>query len=514
MKKHLKLLIIEDSENDAILLLRELRKGGYDIEHKRVEVPSDMKKSLDEESWDAIISDYYMPNFTALDALNILKEKDPDLPFIIVSGAIGEETAVKAMREGANDYIMKNELTRLIPAIEREIKETKIRRENKRAEEELKLNETRLYALHKLNQMTESSKEDMSKFVLQEAIKLTRSEAGFIGFLKKNEQCFDLGLWTDSKTNVYDAFNENDNKAINFSGIINKSLKERKPIVINERNDLENIKKGKLFKDIKINRVLSVPIFRNNIIVTIVIVINKEKSYNDIDVKQLQLLMDGMCWTIKRRETEDTLKNSLQEKKILLQEIHHRVKNNLQIISSLLNLQSRNIKDEHYYTIFKESQNRIKSMALIHDMLYQSDNLAQINFYQYIKKIIRNLYSSYATENRPVEMNIQIDNVHLNVDEAIPCGLIVNELISNSLKYAFPEDKNDNKIEIALYNGSNNNYTLVISDNGIGIPDKYFRNNQSRSLGLQLVKALVKQINGNIELDNTDGTSFKINFET
>lgn len=220
------------------------------------------------------------------------------------------------------------------------------------------------------------------------------------------------------------------------------------------------------------------------------------------------------------RERTRELKASLTEKEVLLKEIHHRVKNNLQVISSLLNLQSGYITDGAALQMFKESQNRVRSMALIHEKLYQSEDLAKIDFAEYIRDLTNYLIRMYATETRMVNLEMDVKDISLDIDTAIPCGLIINELISNSLKYAFPaenetfdeSDEPENKILIELYSTDGSNLILIVSDNGVGFPeDVDFQ--KTESLGLQLVNTLTEQLEGSIELEENGGTTFKIMFE-
>jgi PAS domain S-box-containing protein len=224
----------------------------------------------------------------------------------------------------------------------------------------------------------------------------------------------------------------------------------------------------------------------------------------------------GKFYVFIRDITERTLadvkiKASLEEKEVLLREIHHRVKNNMQIVSSLLMLQSQNIADKKYKDIFIESQTRIHSMALIHEKLYQSENLAQINFKEYIKDIVSNIFESYCIKSN-IKIDINLENIPITIDYAVPCGLIINELVTNSLKYAFPDGR-QGKIQISLKSNTNNNMTqLSISDDGIGIAkDMDIRN--TKSLGLHLVTALAEgQLHGKIILNRERGTEFQISF--
>jgi two-component sensor histidine kinase len=215
---------------------------------------------------------------------------------------------------------------------------------------------------------------------------------------------------------------------------------------------------------------------------------------------------------------EERLKRLLIEKEILTKEVHHRVKNNMQIIYSLLSLQSRRIKDKNILKMLQESQNRVRSMALLHEKLYQSNDLAKIEFGDYIRKLVYGLFHTYAVSSDSIILKINAENIYLDINTAIPCGLIINELVSNSLKHAFPEGKGwsekgetKGQIYIKLTSHNKNNFTLIIRDNGVGFPeDLDFR--KTESLGLQLVNTLVEQLEGSIKLLQKDGTSFKIEF--
>lgn len=212
----------------------------------------------------------------------------------------------------------------------------------------------------------------------------------------------------------------------------------------------------------------------------------------------------------ERQIAELKIKKSLEEKEVLLKEIHHRVKNNLQIISSLLKLQSRNVSDLNAPHLFKESQKRIKSMALIHEILYKSPDLRSVDFSEYVPILAKNLYESYVPDRDKIKMTVEVKDVFLDINLGIPCGLIINELVTNSLIHAFPGETHG-ELNIKIYNQSVDKACIEISDNGVGIPDNVdFR--ASESFGLQLVSSLVEQLNGSIELDRSKGTCFRIKF--
>jgi PAS domain S-box-containing protein len=213
----------------------------------------------------------------------------------------------------------------------------------------------------------------------------------------------------------------------------------------------------------------------------------------------------------ERKKAEEKIKTSLREKEVLLKEIHHRVKNNMQVISSILNLQSKYVKDKQALEIFKNGQSRIRSMALVHEKLYESEDLANIDFAEYVRSITHYLFGLHEISPL-IRLNIDIKGVLLDVNTAVPCSLIINELLSNSLKYAFPGER-EGKICVGLYSDKGNKFTLIVKDDGIGFPkDTDFR--KTESLGMQLVIMLVEQLGGTIELDKSKGTRFTIKFET
>ncbi|PPS42673.1 PAS domain S-box protein [Chroococcidiopsis sp. TS-821] len=211
----------------------------------------------------------------------------------------------------------------------------------------------------------------------------------------------------------------------------------------------------------------------------------------------------------KQKQIADQIQASLVEKEVLLKEIHHRVKNNLQIISSLLSLQSGYITDQQTLEILKTGENRIASMALIHEQLYQSRDLAKIDFADYIQNLVANLFSSYDVSSERIILHLNIERILLSLDIAIPCGLIINELISNSLKHAFPNHKKGNiYINLAALD---DRYHLTIKDDGIGLP-KHVNPNTTDSLGLQIVSALTQQLEGSLDIHSDSGAEFNIKF--
>ena len=210
------------------------------------------------------------------------------------------------------------------------------------------------------------------------------------------------------------------------------------------------------------------------------------------------------------KRAEDEIKASLKERETLLKEIHHRVKNNMQVVSSLLSLQAAQATEPETIEMLNESQRQIRSMALIHEKLYRSGSLAEIDFGDYVESLIGELLRMYNVPLGVITITTDIENVQLGVDTAIPCALIINELVSNSLKYAFPDGRTGG-VTVALQR-ANGAYTLTVADDGVGFPaDVDFR--ATDSLGMQLVVTLVNQLEGTITLDRTKGTTFIITFK-
>jgi PAS domain S-box-containing protein len=219
----------------------------------------------------------------------------------------------------------------------------------------------------------------------------------------------------------------------------------------------------------------------------------------------------GVCRDITaHKQADEQIKASLGEKEVLLKEIHHRVKNNMQIIASLLRIQAADIKDEEIQDMFNEIHDRIRSMSVLYEMLYQSKDMTRVDLSEYIRRLTTHLVSMYRSGLGPISLKLDVKNVHLDVKRAIPCGLIITELVSNTLKHAFLNGRKG-KIAVVMHPNKGKRYTLIVSDNGIGFPEELdFR--KTKSLGMKLVVDLVKQIGGTIDLSKEKGTEFKIVF--
>ena len=324
-------------------------------------------------------------------------------------------------------------------------------------------------------------------------------------------------------------------------GIISNVVRTGKAVILNDyQSELKKVKisfnvsmdlQSKKTNDSnhKVGSAIIVPIIvDDNIIGVIQIFSSKMNAYTKEQLSFIEALMQPIGLAInnailyqnaqneikERKLAETRISHSLHEKELLLKEIHHRVKNNLQIVKSLISIQSRYIQDKSLLRFFNESKDRIQSVALIHELLYQGDDIAQINFSQYINKLTSYLLNSFKIPKEQYCLHIDNSNVNMSIDIAIPCGLIINELFSNSIKHAFPGGRKGNiYIKLAHENDDEcGNYELIIKDDGIGLPDGFVFDGTNVSLGMKIVYNLIKQLDGEVEIKNGTGTEFIIKF--
>jgi two-component sensor histidine kinase len=358
MNEMLRVLQVEDSILDASSTERALARAGYTLYSERVATAAEMRAALAEQPWDVIISDYRLPQFDAPAALLLLRESGRDIPFIVVSAAIGEELALAIMKSGAQDYLLKDDLARLAPAVERELRDARTRKDR----------------------------------------------ALVAGALQQSEE-----------------------------------------------------------------------------------------------------RVEAQRATLERQTV------SLQQRETLLREIHHRVKNNMQVMSSLLSLQARAALNPETRRMLEDNQNRIQSMALLHEILYQSEDLAMVDFPKYVLRTVDYLFRSFGVKDRQIRLHTELDEVALELDDALPFGLLISEIVSNSLKHAFPQGR-CGEVSIFLRQQSDATISLILSDDGIGLP-RELDWTTTRSLGLRLVRALAQQLRGALEISSRGGTEVRLTFQ-
>ncbi|MGC9516591.1 MAG: histidine kinase dimerization/phosphoacceptor domain -containing protein [Methanomicrobiales archaeon] len=465
----LNLLILEDVPFDVELIERELKKADMKFTSRIVDREESYLKEIKIFKPDLILADHSLPHFDGLTALEIAKKECPNVPFIFVSGKIGEEFAVEALKSGATDYVFKGNLSKIVLAINRALEE--VEEQNKR----LKI-EKELFKSHEL--LTEAQK------------------IGKIGsweyHLKNN-----IVKCSDELLNILDLNKvENDMYFDEFISFVHPEdinyVKEEIDKALKDKDSFSY--EFRILGPDKNIKFLSC----------------HAKIIRNLKGEPLRIIGTEQDITT-RKISENKLRESLEEKEMLLQEIHHRVKNNLQVIYSLLRLQSRFIKDKESQEIFKETQNRIRSIAVLHEKLYRSKDLGRIGFADYVISLVKDIFHSYGTDTNLVNLNVDVGNIYLNIETAIPCGIIINELVSNSLKHAFFEGKSGS-ITIRTDKDEEGYITLSVSDDGVGMPSDIDFDN-IETLGLQLVQYLTNRIKGEIFLNNDNGTEVKIIFK-
>jgi two-component sensor histidine kinase len=226
-----------------------------------------------------------------------------------------------------------------------------------------------------------------------------------------------------------------------------------------------------------------------------------------IDILELRVRVASL---LKMKDAQDRIKASLREKDLLLREIHHRVKNNLAIVSSLLRLQSRYAADEFHKKMFMDAENRIRSMAVAHEKLYQTDNLGTLKMGEYVGSLVDHLAVSSKTLGTRIALHKIVDDLSLNMETVIPLGIILTEVVLNSLQHGFPEGR-EGEIAISLLAAGDQGFELIVKDNGVGIPEDFDIANP-KSFGLRLVNVFSRQMNGTVQINNSDGTEFRIQF--
>jgi two-component sensor histidine kinase len=237
----------------------------------------------------------------------------------------------------------------------------------------------------------------------------------------------------------------------------------------------------------------------------------RERASGVYDSEGNLLFIDGFIQDItESQKNDEQIRASLREKEALLKEIHHRVKNNLQIVTSLLNLQVDRLSDPAVVSELRESQNRVRSMALVHETLYTTGNLGRINLAEYVHALCRHLFRSFGVDSSNIRLVLDVATISLDLERTIPFGLIINELVSNALKYAFKPGKSG-EIVVSLSRQSNENYVLRVKDDGIGFGDD-FDIEKATSLGLKLIEDLTHQLSGTLAVSRGKGAAICITF--
>jgi PAS domain S-box-containing protein len=476
----IRILLIEDNIHFVNLFVEFLSEQD-NFELIIVETLSEALTDFAEIEFNIIILDLHLNETNGLESFHLLYEKYATTPIITLTKVFEEYLGQQTVEQGADDYLVHDEFNEKI--LTRTIKNTIIRNSShfKSKYYNVKLMKEYEQGLSEIIEFLPDATFVIDRF--SRVIAWNRAIEEMTGvnadeMLGKGNYAYSIPFYDKRKPILIDL-------VLNY----NKEVEKDYDFIKRDGNAISAEVNVYLMGDNHILEIKAVPLYDNNYNITGAI-----ESIRDITAS---------------KNAQEKISKALEEKNILLKEIHHRVKNNLQIISSLLSLQEVYVQEDvKAVNVLKESRNRVLSMATVHEMLYQSNDISRINFSYYIKKLISNIFHSYHNSNIP---QINVDQIYLNIETSIPLGLIISELVSNSLKYAFPDNKIGN-ITVELHS-HNEEYELVISDNGVGLPEELdFRNVQS-TLGLQLINSLVSQLDGSIQLDRSHGTKYTIKFK-
>jgi two-component sensor histidine kinase/CheY-like chemotaxis protein len=621
--KPIKVLLVEDNPGDARLIAEMLADAGQPrFRLTCVDRLGEALQRLTQDGFDLILLDLSLPDAQGLDTFRQVYEHTPHAPIVLLTGLDDQHLAVRAVRQGAQDFLAKGELdSKLLVramqyAVERSENQTALRKARDKLEQQVvertanlaRANEmlhaeiavrTRAEeALRTLNEELESRVVERTAALSESNVQLRREieerKRAELESLQRNRELLSLQAAAAATASSLDSrfvldtvtwemasllevegctifeWNQEANSLTQIANYPSSPWEQEaqlveavdldshplKQIVLLDRRALQiasdqpQIDPDELayMRQTGIKSLLMLPVVFQHRTVGLVELRDSrlERTFTDHEISLAHLLANQAASAIenarlyeqaqqelaRREEAERRITQSLREKEVLLREIHHRVKNNLQVISSLLYLQSQNISDPEILEMFQDSQNRVRSMALVHEELYRTEDLAQIDFAEYIQELAGQLLRSYNLGSDAIALKVDADDTALGVDAAVPCGLILNELLSNSLKHAFPTllDSGDgrdrtgqpvsaeqaaassgegNEIGVKLYTDPEGMVQLRVADNGIGFPEGLdFR--KTESLGLQLVNILVRQLRGKVELHREGGTEYRI----
>lgn len=465
--RSVRILIVEDLPTDAELVEREVRKALPESEFLRVETRADFLAALETFRPDIILSDYQLPCFNGIEALNLTQGHAPEVPFILVTGSINEQTAVECMKAGAWDYVLKEHLQRIGAAAINGLEQKRMLREKKLADQALIESELKYRSLA-----------DSGRAL----------------------------IWTSGPDKLGDYFNQ---PWLLFTG---HTLDQQLGNGWAEGVHPEDVDRCLQTYGTAFDR-------RERF--------SMEYRLRHASGEYRWILNDGTprfdgsgnfvgyishCLDItERKRAEAEIQTALAEKETLLRELYHRTKNNMQMIRAMLVLQACAHQNAELSAFVKEIEQRLLAMALVHQKLYQTQDLSQIDLHEYLAELADLLMQSYTVSPRHIALRSELEDVSVLIDTAIPCGLVFNEMMSNALKHAFPQGR-AGEIRMRLRRTSTGMIELSFSDNGIGVPEGFDFRSQP-SLGLQTIVALVEQqLKGEIRCDRRHGLAYLIRF--
>jgi PAS domain S-box-containing protein len=450
MNDTLHLLVIEDNPEDRALLIRALRRTFSHIQITEVRNTHDLTAALEQFDFDLVITDYQLLWTTGLEVLRTIKARYPAQPVIMFTNTGTQEISVEAMKSGLDDYVVKSprHFVRLQAAVRAVLERTAERRQLAAVQMELQ---------SLLDQL------QVGVFRCTPDGKLMQGNTAFLRL---------LGVET---------------------------LTEAQGLDLHALASVPQDGHAASTQDLTLRRADGSSVW---------VALHRTARHT-----MGHTMIDGILEDITaRKRTEAALQTALRDKDVLLHELHHRVKNNLQVVASLLHLQADAVEDPQIATLFEESQRRVHTMALLHDMVYQTNNFTALAMAPYLHNVANALFASYGLDPERITLRIDLDDIALPIDQAIPCGLLLSELLSNCCKHAFAEGQSGS-VTVTLRRLAAEVISLTVQDSGGRFPAEVDLQH-TESLGLQLVCSLTEQLSGTITLDRGAMTTFTATFPT
>ena len=354
--------------------------------------------------------------------------------------------------------------------------------------------------------MDSANQDELAEFALEESVRLTRSEIGFINFLSEDEKHVTHAVYTQNTLKQCRLPENVSAFEISGCGLWSEAYRKRRPVIVNDYKMPHPSKVGFPEGHPVLRRFISIPIFEGDRIVAVAALGNKETEYNDRDVKELRLFIEGFEQIIVRKKMEKQLRSSLAEKDSLMAELNHRVKNNLAIISSLINLKNSALGNS---VDLSDIKHQIDAVRIVHDKLYKSSDITHIELRDYLQDLLTTVFSSFSA--MAVEIENRIEDVRMPTRQGVPVGLITNEIATNAIKYGFAKDKKARFSVDLSVDEDEGQYILVLSNTGNPFPEDIDLDNPE-TLGLRLISALVSQLGGTIELKRKPSPRYTIRF--
>ena len=495
----IKTMLIEDNPSDARLIQELLRQaGGGQIVLAHADRMSTALESFDAEQPDVLILDLNLPDSNGIMTFRRVQAKAEAVPIVILTGRDDIGMALETITEGAADYLLKTDLSAnlLMRVLRYSIERKRIDYLLRRTENELQFQNEMAAAF-----LTAPGQE-MALGVLRVMLQFMQSQAAAFGYLDP-EGALICPATARAGADTTNPLPDSRFPRGSWTGIWGRALLERQPVLWNQPAEELGM---------AVWRVLAVPLLDRGEVVGLFEVAGKASDYDSADRDFLMHAADYLAPILRVRLQRDAhekaLSTALRAAEVLLRELHHRVKNNLQVVASMLNMQADGLPTETQQAL-DECQHRVRTLALVHEQLYNRECPDRLDFDQYAASLANDLFAAYSASGS-IQLRLALEPVQLGIDQAIPCGLILNELLTNSLKYAFPDGR-PGEIAVELQSDGEDRVTLRIADNGIGLPPGLdWRHVES--LGLRIVGILTAQLNGALECSAASGVAFTLTF--